>query len=117
MKKTLGQLAPYLAIIVLIGFMLFQSYQNRLETDRIIAANEKEMKRLDEEAKEKDARIVTLEFDKEELQKIIGSINNQLAQINKEKAILIKKRDEKINVISSYNSVQLQQFFSENYPE
>ena len=120
MKKTLLQIAPYLAIIILIGFMLFNSYERRIEDDLAEARAKEskiELKRLEDQALIKDQQIVSLEFDKSELQKIIGSINRQLEIINQEKANLIKKRDEKINTISNYNSVQLQQFFADNYPE
>lgn len=116
MKRPFLQIAPYIAIIVLIGFMLFQSYENRREDDKVTAANKLEVKRLELLAAEKDSRIITLEFDKAELEKIIGSINTQLDQINNEKLNLIQKRDEKINIINTYDSVQLQQFFTDNYP-
>lgn len=107
---------PHIIIAILIISIVFQC-TDQISLKESVASEKQKVKDLEKDVDEKNANILNLNSEKDSLNVLIGNLNQKIASAKNQIITIRKKKDEKINILSSYNADQLQEFFSENYPE
>lgn len=107
--------APIFIFIMLITILLL--FRDNTDLSDNIAKQKERVEQFEREAVIKDNEILILNREKDSLNTLVGSLNKQISEARKEIETIRKKKNEKINVVNSYTTEQLQQFFAENYPE
>lgn len=107
---------PHIIIAVLIVAIVFQC-TDQVSLKESVASEKQKVKGLEKEIVGLDADIEKLNSEKDKLNILIGTLNQKIESGKNEILNIRKNRDEKISVINNLSSGQLQQFFSERYPE
>jgi len=107
---------PHIIITVLFIAIVFQCTDQISLTEQV-AAEKQKVKGFEKEITVLNTNVKILNNVKDSLNIKVKNLDLELSKKKKEITIIRKKRDEKINVINSYNAGQLQQFFTERYPE
>ena len=107
---------PHIIITVLFIAIVFQCTDHISLTEQV-AAEKQKVKGFEQEIKVLNTNVKILNIEKDSLNIKVKNLDLELSNRKKEIMNIQKKKDEKINVINSYNAGQLQQFFTERYPE
>lgn len=107
---------PYVIILIIIVGMVYQSNE-RLKLRESIATEVQKNKGIESEISKLDQSVSSLKSDQAILTVKVDNLQKQILKEKKELQIIRDKKNENINNISNYNSKQLQQFFTDNFPE
>lgn len=107
---------PHVFIAFLLIAIVFQC-TDQVSLKESVAAEKQKVKDLEKDVEAKNENILILNSEKDSLNVLIGNLNQKIASAKNQIITIRKKKDEKINIVSSYNADQLQKFFSENYPQ
>ncbi|HEX8576992.1 MAG TPA: hypothetical protein VF677_11925 [Flavobacterium sp.] len=107
---------PHIIITILLISIVFQCADQISLTEQV-ATEKQKVKGFEKDIKVLNTNVKILNNVKDSLNVKVKNLDLELSKTKKEILTIRKKRDEKINVINSYNASQLQQFFTERYPE
>lgn len=107
---------PHVIIAILLVSIVFQC-TDQISLRENVATEKQKVKGLEEDVAFKNESILNLNSEKDSLNVVIGNLNQKIASAKSQIITIRKKKDEKINVVSSYSAEQLQKFFADNYPE
>ena len=107
---------PHIIITILFIAIVFQCTDQISLTEQV-AVEKQKVKGFEKEITVLNTNVKILNIEKDSLNIKVKNLDLELSKTKKEILTIRKKRDEKINVINSYNAGQLQQFFTERYPE
>ncbi len=107
---------PHIIVAILLIAVVFQCTDNLSLAEEVATEREK-VRGLENEIVILDSDVAKLNLQKDSLNVLVGTLNEKI-QSGKSRIITIREnRDEKIKIVSGLSSGQLQQFFSERYPE
>jgi regulator of replication initiation timing len=110
------QYIPQVFIVILLISVIFQCTDQISLTEQV-ATEKQKVKGFEKEIKVLNTNVKILNIEKDSLNIKVKNLDLELSNRKKEIINIQKKKDEKINVINSYNAGQLQQFFTERYPK
>lgn len=107
---------PHIIIAILFIAIVFQC-TDQISLKESVASEKQKVKGLEKEITALDSDVAKLNSEKDSLNVLVGTLNEKIKAGKNEILTIRNNRDEKISVINNLNSGQLQQFFSERYPE
>lgn len=106
---------PQVFIVILLIAIVFQC-TDQISLKENVASEKQKVKGLEKEINVLDASVAKLNLQKDSLNILVGTLNQKIESGKKEILTIRKNKDEKITIINSLGSGQLQQFFTERYP-
>ena len=107
---------PHVFIVFMLIAIVFQC-TDQISLKESVATEKQKVKDLEKDVATKDANILNLNSEKDSLNVLVGNLNKNIATAKSQIVTIRKKKDEKITIVNSYTSEQLQKFFADNYPD